>query len=135
MKLILSSVMCVSAAAANAQGIPQVTCPVEDYPVKAVAAWQFPQIVGKVQVVVLRDPSGEQEACFDLTHGASLISLRYQGREMLFGQTAGASVSMFSPSHSIDPELKHVSTYWAAFSPDQGGLQHGHSGSGHRRSL
>ena len=125
MKLILGVLVCLSAAAGYAQGIPQVTCPVEDYPVKAVAAWQFPQIVGKVQVVVLRDPSGEQEARFDMTHGASLISLRYQGREILFGQTAGASVSMFSPSHSTDPELKHVSLYWAAFSPDQGGSSMG----------
>jgi len=113
------------ALCANAQPIPNVTCPVEDLPVKAVVAWQFPQVLEKVQVVVLRDPAGEQEARFDLTHGASLISLRYGGREMLFGQTAGASVSIFSPSHSSDPELKSVSPYWAAFSPDQGGSSMG----------
>ena len=108
-----------------AQAIPDVTCTVEDYPVKAVVAWQFPRVQGKVQVVVLRDSAGEQEARFDLTHGASLISLRYRGREVLFGQTAGASVSMFSPSHSPDPELKRVSAYWPAFSPDQGGSSMG----------
>jgi hypothetical protein len=107
------------------QAIPDVTCPVEDYPVKAVVAWQFPQVQKQVQVVVLRDPAGEQEARFDLTHGASLISLRYRGHEMLFGQTAGAYLSMFSPSHSKDPELKTVSPYWAAYSPDQGGSSMG----------
>lgn len=103
-----------SAIGVKAQSIPDVTCQVEDLPVKAVAAWQFPQLVNKVQVVVLRDTAGEQEARFDLTHGASLISLLYKGREMLFGQTAGASISMFSPAHSSDPELKTVSSYWAA---------------------
>jgi len=125
MKLFASLALILFASAAGAQSIPKLTCPVENYPVKAVAAWQFPQVVGKVQVVVLRDPAGEQEARFDLTHGASLISLRYHSREMLFGQTAGASVSMFSPSHSKDPELKNVSPYWAAFSPDQGGSSMG----------
>jgi len=110
---------------AMAQAIPDVTCPVEDLPVKAVVAWQFPQIQKQVQVVVLRDPAGEQEARFDLTHGASLISLRYSGHEMLFGQTAGASVSMFAPTHNKDPELKEVSRYWAAYSPDQGGSSMG----------
>lgn len=114
-----------SGICAKAQPIPDVTCPVEDLPVKAVVAWQFPQVINKVQVAVLRDPAGEQEARFDLTHGASLISLRYKGHEMLFGQTAGASVSMFSPSHSRDPELKAVSPYWAAYSPDQGGSSMG----------
>lgn len=39
-----------------AQSIPDVTCSLEDLPVKAVVAWQFPQTQGKVQVVVLRDP-------------------------------------------------------------------------------
>jgi hypothetical protein len=110
-----------------AQSIPNVTCHVEDLPVKAVVAWQFPQTLGKVQVVVLRDPSGEQEARFDLTHGASLISLRYLGHEMLFDQTAGASVSLFSTRKSSDPELKGTSQYWAAYSPDQGGSSMGSS--------
>ena len=126
MKLFICSCALVFlATCANAQLIPNVTCPVEDFPVKAVVAWQFPQVQKKVQVVVLHDPAGEQEARFDLTHGASLISLRYKGHEMLFGQTAGASISMFSPSHSSDPELKTVSPYWAAYSPDQGGSSMG----------
>ena len=47
---------------ASGQAIPDVTCPVKDLPVKAVVAWQFPQIQKQVQVVVLRDPAGEQEA-------------------------------------------------------------------------
>jgi hypothetical protein len=108
-----------------AQQIPNVRCQVEDLPVKAVVAWQFPQTQEKVQVVILRDPSGEQEARFDLTHGASLISLRYLGQEKLFGQTAGASVSMFSTRQNTDPELKETSQYWAAYSPDQGGSSMG----------
>jgi hypothetical protein len=108
-----------------AQTIPNVACTVEDLPVKAVVAWQFPQTQEKVQVVVLRDPAGEQEARFDLTHGASLISLKYQGQEMLFGQTAGASVSLFSTRKNDDPELKQTSQYWAAYSPDQGGSSMG----------
>jgi hypothetical protein len=110
---------------ALARPIPDVTCKVEDYPVKAVVAWQFPQLVGSVQVAVLRDPSGEQEARFDLTHGGTLISLRYQGKEMLFGQTAGASVSLFSTRQGSEEELKGLNPYWSAFSPDQGGSSMG----------
>jgi hypothetical protein len=110
---------------ALAQSIPDVRCNVEDYPVKAVVAWQFPQVLPSVQVVVLRDPSGEQEARFDLTHGASLISLRYRGKEMLFGQTAGASVSLFSVRRGNEGELKGMSPYWSAYSPDQGGSSMG----------
>ncbi len=110
---------------AAAQAIPNVTCTVEDYPVKAVVAWQFPQVQNAVQVVVLRDPSGKQEARFDLTHGASLLSLREEGKEMLFGQTAGASVSLFSVRTSPSPELKGMSPYWSAYSPDQGGSSMG----------
>jgi hypothetical protein len=126
MKLFaIAAVVFGSSLSALAQAIPDVTCPVEDLPVKAVVAWQFPEVQKQVQVVVLRDPAGEQEARFDLTHGASLISLRYRGHEMLFGQTAGASVSMFAPSHSKNPELKDVSQYWAAYSPDQGGSSMG----------
>lgn len=107
------------------QAIPDVRCTLEDLPVKAVVAWQFPQTQGSVQVVVLRDPAGEQQARFDLTHGASLISLLYNGHETLFGQTAGASVSLFSSRQSADPELKQTSKYWAAYSPDQGGSSMG----------
>lgn len=113
------------ATVSGAQAIPNVSCTVEDYPVKAVVAWQFPQVLPSVQVVVLRDPAGEQEARFDLTHGASLISLRYHGKELLFGQTAGASVSLFATRHGQEKELKGLSPYWSAYSPDQGGSSMG----------
>ena len=109
----------------TAQAIPNVVCHVEDYPAKAVVAWQFPELSPKLQVVVLRDPSGEQEARFDLTHGASLISLRYRGKELLFGETAGASVSLFATRHGSEQELKGLNPYWSAYSPDQGGSSMG----------
>jgi len=125
MKMLAACASAILTLPIAAQSIPNVTCLVEDFPVKAVVAWQFPQTLGQVQVVVLRDPSGEQEARFDLTHGASLISLRYLGHEMLFGQTAGASVSLFSSRRNSDPELRHTSKYWAAYSPDQGGSSMG----------
>ena len=125
MKMFAALLFFLIPSAVFAQPIPNVTCVVEDLPVKAVVAWQFPQTQGKVQVVVLRDPAGEQEARFDLTHGGSLISLKYLGQEKLFGQTAGASVSMFSNRRSADPELKETSQYWAAYSPDQGGSSMG----------
>ncbi len=107
-------------ASAVAQKIPQVVCHVEDYPLKTVSSWQSRSLVGKVQVALIRDPAGEQEARFDLTHGGSLISLRYHGKEMLFGQTAGASLSLFSTRQGSEEELKGLSPYWSAFSPDQG---------------
>jgi hypothetical protein len=108
-----------------AQTISDVTCHVEEYAAKAATAWQFPERVPKLQVVVLRDPSGEQEAHFDLSHGASLISLRYRGKELLFGETAGASVSLFATRHGAESELKGLSPYWSAYSPDQGGSSMG----------
>jgi hypothetical protein len=108
-----------------AQKIPDAHCEIEDYPVKAVVAWQFPETLSKVEVVILRDPAGEQEARFDLLHGASLISLRYQGKEILFGQSAGASVSMFATRHGGEAELKNMAPYWSAYSPDQGGSSMG----------
>lgn len=117
MKLVVLFGWCI---AASAQKIPQVACQVEDYPVRSVAAWQFPSTFNKVQVVVLRDPAGEQEARFDLTHGASLISLRYRGQEMLYGETTGATFSLFSVRQGSEEDLKGMSPYWSAFSPDQG---------------
>ncbi len=103
-----------------AQKIPDVNCHVETYDANAVIAWQYPQRFPKLEVVVLRDPSGEQEARFDLTHGASLISLRYQGKELLYADTASASVSLFSIRHGSEVELKGLNPYWSAYSPDQG---------------
>ena len=108
------------ASLAGAQKIPDVRCQVEDYPVKSVIAWQFPETLSKVQVVVLRDPAGEQEARFDLLHGASLISLRYRGKEMLYGQSAGASVALFATRRGAEAELKRLRPYWSAYNPDQG---------------
>src|SRR4029077_5558344 len=113
------------AAPARAQVIPDVHCVVEDYPVRAVVAWQFPETLSKVQVAVLRDPSGEQEARFDLLHGATLISLRYRGKEQLFGDSAGASVAMFATRRGDEAELKGMTPYWSAFNPDQGGSNMG----------
>src|SRR5208337_1999375 len=106
--------------AAYAQEIPQVACHVEDYPVKSVMAWQFSALFTKVQVAVLRDPAGEQEARFDLTHGSSLISLRYHGKEILYGETTGANLSLFSLRQGSEEDLKGMSPYWSDFSPDQG---------------
>jgi hypothetical protein len=111
--------------AALAQPIPDVRCVVEDYPLRAVVAWQFPETLSKLQVVVLRDPSGEQEARFDLLHGATLISLRYRGKELLFGDSAGASVAMFATRRGDETELKGMTPYWSAFNPDQGGSSMG----------
>ncbi len=125
MKMSKAFALFVLALPAVAQKIPDVRCTVEDYPVKAVVAWQFPETLSSVQVVILRDPSGEQEARFDLLHGASLISLRYKGKEVLFGQTAGASVSMFATRHGAEAELKNMTPYWSAYSPDQGGSSMG----------
>jgi hypothetical protein len=57
-------------------------------------------------VAVVRDPDGEQEARFDLTHGGALISLRYQGREMLYAQEPGASVTLSVPHQITEEESK-----------------------------
>lgn len=119
--VLLAAMLLRLAAAGVAQTFPDVRCHVEDYAVDAEADWQVRQPVHKVQVVVLRDPSGEQEARFDLMHGASLISLRYQGQELLFGHSAGADVSMYAIRHGTESELKGLSPYWSAFHPDQGG--------------
>ena len=113
------------ATAAFAQKIPDARCRVEDYTVNSVIAWQFPKTVGKIQVAVLRDPAAEQEARFDLLHGSTLISLRYQGKELLYGQSAGASVAMYSTRRGSEAELKEVTPYWSAYNPDQGGASMG----------
>lgn len=115
----------LAACSLAAQKIPDVSCKLEEFPVHAVVAWQFPETLSKVQVVVLRDPAGEQEARFDLLHGASLISLRFRGKELLYGQTAGASLSLFATRHGQEAELKDVTPYWSAYSPDQGGSSMG----------
>ena len=124
-KILMFLALLLPGAVANAKAIPDVRCSVEDYPLRAVIAWQFPETLSKVQVVVLRDPAGEQEARFDLLHGATLISLRYRGKELLFGHTAGASVAMFATRRGNEAELKGLTPYWSAFNPDQGGSSMG----------
>jgi len=102
-----------------AQPMPDVRGTYEEYPVNMVKYWQARESLKSVQVVVLRDPAGEQEARFDLHHGASLISLRYHGKELLFSHSAGANVEMFVYRRDTAPE--HYSRYWSAFHPSQGG--------------
>lgn len=93
------------------QEIPDVRCPVEDYLVTPK---------NKVQVVVLRDPAGEQEARFDLKHGSTLVSLRYQGKELLYSHGAGANIEMYGIRAGHEKELEGLSPYWSAFNPSQG---------------
>jgi hypothetical protein len=120
MKSMMLLLVLAGSTSAFAQKIPQVACRVEDYAVKSVMAWQFPNTFSNVQVVVLRDPSGEQEARFDLTHGASLISLRYRGKEVLFGESTGVTLSLFALRPGTEEDLKGMSQFYSSFSPDQG---------------
>ena len=109
---------------ASAQKIPNVSCTLEDYTIDSVLYWQATVKVGKVQVAVLRDPAGEQEARFDLMHGASLLSLRYLGKEVLYGQSAGASVALFAAQQRAgEGALTGAGPrpYRTMYSPDQGG--------------
>jgi hypothetical protein len=108
-----------------AQQIPDVRCQVEDYPIGAPLSWQSTEALEKVQVVVLRDPAGEQEARFDLTHGATLISLSFRKQELLYAHGAGANVSMYVFRHGTEEDLKGLSPYWSVFHPDQGGSSMG----------
>lgn len=103
------------------QPMPDVRGTYEDYPVNMVIYWQSRESLKSVQVVVLRDPAGEQEARFNLTHGATLISLRYKGEELLFSHSAGANVEMFVFRKDTSEELRGLSPYWTAFHPSQGG--------------
>ena len=109
---------------ASAQKIPNVSCTLEYYNIDSVVYWQATTKVGKVQVAVLRDPAGEQEARFDLMHGASLVSLRYRGKELLYGQSAGASVALFAMQQRVVTDGGTGSRsmpYRTMYSPDQGG--------------
>lgn len=107
------------------QQMPDVRGTFEEYPVNIVNYWQSRWSLKSVQVVVLRDPACEQEARFDLTRGATLISLRYRGEELLFGHSAGANVEMFVFRKDTSPEFKGYSPYWSAFHPSQGGSSMG----------
>ncbi len=54
----------------------------------------------------MRDPAGEQEARFDLYHGAGLISRRDLQRELLYAQEPGTSVALFIPHQVAEEESK-----------------------------
>jgi hypothetical protein len=114
-------VFLLAQGALHAQEVPDVRCNVENY------------VLGpgnEVQVVVLRDPSGQQEARFDLTHGAGLVSLRYDGKEVLFGHnlganesSLGANVSMYKIRHGTEEGLTGFDPFGqfqSAFLPNQG---------------
>ena len=103
------------------QPMPDVRGTYEEYPVNMVVYWQSRGSIKSVQVAVLRDPAGEQEARFDLTRGATLISLRYHGKELLFSHSAGANVEMFVFRKDTSEDFKGLSPYWSAFHPSQGG--------------
>jgi hypothetical protein len=109
----------------KSQQMPDVKGHTENYSVNMVTSWQSRRTLKSIQVIVLRDPADEQEARFDLTHGASLISLRYHGRELLYGHSAGANVEMFNFRHGREKGLKGRSSYWSAFHPSQGGTSMG----------
>lgn len=105
----------------HAQEVPNVRCNVEDYQLG-------PR--NTVQAVVLKDPGGQQEARFDMTHGAVLVSLRYQGQEQLFGHnlgahesSLGANVSMYRVRHGKEEGLTGFDPFGqfqSAFLPNQG---------------
>lgn len=100
--------------AVYAQTFPHVACKVEDYELSPG---------NEVQVVVLQDPSGEQTAEFDLTDGASLVSLRYQGKELLYGHspglTYGDSIGAFFSMYRVRP-MKGLDPFASVFNPTQG---------------
>ena len=108
------------------QKVPNVGCHVETYPVHVVTYWQSTRKLKAVEVVVLKDPSGQQQALFDLTHGGTLISLRFQKKELLFGQSAGADVGIYTVSHHDKKQVRAgQDPFWSAFHPDQGGSSMG----------
>jgi len=106
-----AALMVGACCACYAQQMPDVSCRLQNYALTPG---------NEVQVVILRDPSGEQEARFDLTHGAALVSLRYRGQELLYGHSVGANVQMYQIRHGKELELKGLNPFWSAFNPDQG---------------
>jgi hypothetical protein len=118
--LVIFTFIILASGQVKCQQMPEVRGYTEEYPVNMVNYWQSRQSLKTVQVVVQRDPAGEQEARFDLTHGATLISLRYHGQELLYGHSAGANVEMISFRKDKSEELKGLSPYWSAYHPSQG---------------
>lgn len=121
--VVMSGCVFACLTTASAQRIPDVRCQVEDYPVRSGRVWQFPRNVNAIQVVLLRDPAGEQEARFDLLHGATLVSLRYHGKELLYGQSTGASVNIATMPAKED--LQDPGAFRSTFGPTQGGTSMG----------
>jgi hypothetical protein len=97
--------LCLLAVGAQAQDVG-IGCRLEDYSIRPLVYGRVGDPNQKLQVVVLRDPSGEQEARFDLYHGAALISLRYRQKEMLYAQEPGASVTLSIPHQVAEEESK-----------------------------
>ena len=122
-KYFIACVSCFICLSGHLRGqpMPDVRGTYEEYPVNMVNYWQSRESLKTVQVAVLRDPAGEQEARFDLTRGATLISLRFQGKELLFSHSAGANVEMFAFRKDTSEDFKGLSRYWSAFHPSQGG--------------
>jgi hypothetical protein len=114
--------LCAAGARAQEVGI---ACHLEDYAIRPLVYGRVGDPNQRVQVVVLQDPAREQEARFDLYYGATLISLRYHGRELLYAQNPGISVSL-SVKHQVTEEPSKVKYPTFATSsiymPTQGGL-------------
>lgn len=109
-------ILLVVGVSASGQTVPSAKCQLKDYQ----------RSPGKfVQVVVLRDPAGQQEAEFDLTHGGSLVSLRYDGRELVFRHGGGSDLEMYRVRNGRERALKGLSPYWSSFDPDQAGSSMG----------
>lgn len=118
---VLIVMFSMATAPGGAQSMPDVRCQVEDYAVHALVYGWVNDAPRQTQVVVLRDPAGEQEARFDLTRGAALIALRYRGKEVLWAESPGASVSLFLPRRGTEEELKGLPPEWSAYQPSQAG--------------
>lgn len=69
------------------------------------------------QAMVLTDPLGEQTAKFDLAFGGTLVSLTYQGAELVYGDVTGAQVqpTLFGGQN---PEATKEGNY---YNPESGG--------------
>ena len=118
--------MCLFLCAVGAQAQDVgIGCRLEDYAIRPLVYGRVGDPNLKVQVVVLQDPAKEQEARFDLYHGAALISLRYHGRELLYAQEPGASVSLSVPHQVTEEESKVKYPTFpssSSYQPTQGGI-------------
>jgi len=94
------------------------------WPVFATCAkttWQPidpPYTIEQHNAYALTDPSGQQTALFDLTWGGTLVSLKYNNQEMMWGPNPGG---MIQPAYFGDP-LHNISgggAWW--YNPEQAG--------------